>query len=110
MRAIKDEPELPDYVETLSGQKRKDKMEQEETNTWLDRKSKRLDAPGLNASSITSTPSATITAIQPTMLESLANDDDFETDNSLAMSVQNRLQTLEGQKTLRETLRKHLNR
>jgi len=43
------------------------------------------------------------------MSKSLANKDVFETtDDSLAVSVQNQLQTLEGQKTLRETLREHL--
>jgi len=43
------------------------------------------------------------------MPESLANEDVFETtDDSLAVSVQHQLQTLEGQKTLRETLREHL--
>jgi len=42
------------------------------------------------------------------MSESLANEDIFETGNLLAESVQNQLQTLEGQKTLRETLREHL--
>jgi len=34
-------------------------MKQEETNISLDRKSKCLDVPGLDVSSITSTPSAT---------------------------------------------------
>jgi len=75
------------------------------SNTLLDRKSKRLDAPGLDAS--TSTPSAT--TVQPTMLESFANEDVLKTTgDSLAESVQNQLQTPDGQKTLRETLREHL--
>jgi len=56
---------------------------------------------------IISTPSAT--TVQPTMPESLANEDVFETTGDLlAESVQNQLQTLEIQKTLRETLREHL--
>jgi len=43
------------------------------------------------------------------MSESLAKEDVFETmGDLLAESVQNQLQTLEGQKTLRETLREHL--
>jgi len=43
------------------------------------------------------------------MRESLANEDIFETtDDLLAESVQNQLQTLESQKTSRETLREHL--
>jgi len=43
------------------------------------------------------------------MPKSLANEDVFETtDDSLAVSVQNQLQTLEGQKTLQETLREYL--
>jgi len=105
MRAIKDESELPDDVKPLSIQKREEdaKWSKRKQSNTLDRKLKRLDVPGLDASPITSTPSATI--IQPTMLESLANEDVFEiTDDSLAVSVQNQLQTLEGQKTLREHL------
>jgi len=55
-------------------------------NTSLDRKSKHLDASGQDASPITSTPSAT--TVQPTMSESLANEDVFETmGDSLAESV-----------------------
>jgi len=43
------------------------------------------------------------------MPESHANEDVFETtDDSLAVSTQNQLQTLEGQKTLRKMLREHL--
>jgi len=43
------------------------------------------------------------------MPESLVNENVFETtDDSLAVSIQNQLQTPEGQKTLRETLREHL--
>jgi len=58
-------------------------------------------------SPIISTTSAT--TVHPTMPESLANEDVFETtDDSLAVSIQNQLQNLEGQKTLRETLREHL--
>jgi len=112
MRAIKDEPELPDDdVKTLSVQKREEEdakwSKRKRSNTSLDRKSKRLDVPGLDASPITSTPSAT--TVHPTMPESLANEDVFETtDDSLTVSVQNQLQTPECQKTLRETLREHL--
>jgi len=81
-------------------------MEQEETIEYLVG-SKRLNASGLDASSITSTSAAT--TVQPTMSESLANEDVFETTGDLlAESVQNQLQTLESQKTLRETLREHL--
>jgi len=100
MRAIKDEPELPDddVKTSLSVQKRDEEdakwSKRKRSNTSLDRKSKRLDAPGLDALPITSTPSAT------TVFET--------TDDSLAVSVQNQLQTPEGQKTLRETLREHL--
>jgi len=103
MRAIKDEPELSDNddVKTLSVQKREEEdakcSKRKRSNTSSERKSKRLD--GLDASPITSTPSAT--TVQPTM--SLANEDVFETtDDSLAVSVQN--QTLEGQNTLQEQL------
>jgi len=64
-------------------------------------------APGLDASPIIFTPSAT--TVQSIMSESLANEDVFEiTNDSLAVSIQNHLQTLEDQKTLRKTLRKHL--
>jgi len=103
MRAIKDEPRDDDYVKTLSVQKEDVKSsKRKRSNTSLDCKSKRLDVPGLDASPIISTPSATTP-------ESLANEDVFEiTDDSLAISVQNQLQTPEGQKTLRETLREHL--
>jgi len=115
VRAIKGESELPDDdVKTLSVQKRKEDAElnmKKRSNTSLDRKSKHLDAPGLDASPITSTPSTT--SVQPTMSESLANEDVFETTGDLfAESVQNQLQTgsnrQESQKTLRETLREHL--
>jgi len=109
MRAIKDEPRDDDDVKTLSIQKREEDVKsnkRKRSNTSLDRKSKRLDASGQDASPITSTPSAT--TVQPTMSKSLANEDVFETTgDSLAESVQNQLQT-EGQKTLRETLREHL--
>jgi len=104
MRAIKDEPHDDDDVKTLSVQKREDAKwsKRKRSNTSLDRKSKRLDAPRLDASSITSTPSAT--TVQPIMLKSLANKNIFETTGDLlAESIQNQLQTLEGQKTLRET-------
>jgi len=110
MRMIKGEPRDDDDVKTFSVQKHEEDAKwskRKRANTSLDRKSKRLDAPGLDASPITSTPSATI--IQPIMLESLANEDVFETTGDLiAESDQNQLQTLEGQKTLRETLREHL--
>jgi len=106
-RAIKDEPR--DDVKTLSVQKREEDAKsnkRKRSNTSLNRKSKRLDAPGLDASLITSAPS--VTTIQPTMPELLANEDVFETTgDSLAESVKNQLQT-EGRKTLRETLREHL--
>ncbi|XP_071576438.1 uncharacterized protein [Temnothorax nylanderi] len=63
------------------------------------RKSKRSKAP-LDEPPITSAPSS-----QPTMLESLANEDVFETtDDSLVTSVRQQLQTSKG----RETLRDHL--
>ncbi|XP_071579217.1 uncharacterized protein [Temnothorax nylanderi] len=63
------------------------------------RKSKRSKGP-LNEPPITSAPS-----VQLTMLESLANEDVFETtDDSLVTSVRQQLQTSEG----RETLRDHL--
>jgi len=110
MRAIKDEPRDDDDVKTLSIQKREEDVKsskRKRSNTSLDRKSKRLDTSGQDASLITSTQSATI--VQPTLSESLANEDVFEiTGDSLAESVQNQLQTLEGQKTLRETLGEHL--
>jgi len=100
MRSIKDEPELlNDNVKTLSIQKREEDAKwnkRKRSNISLDCKSKRLDAPGLDASPI-------ITPRQLTMPESLANEDVFKTtDNSLAVSVQNQLQTLENQKTLQE--------
>jgi len=102
MRAIKDEPRDNDDVKTLSVQKREENVKvrkRKRSNTLLDRKSKRLDASGQDALPITSTPSAT--SVQLTMPESLANEDVFETTgDSLAESVQNQLQTLEGQKTL----------
>jgi len=62
MRAIKDESELPDDVKTLSVQKREENAKwgkRKQSNNSLDRKSKRLDASGLDASPITSTSSAT---------------------------------------------------
>jgi len=93
-RAIKDEPR--DDIKTLSIQKREEDVKsskRKRSNTSLDRKSKRLDASGQDVSPITSTPSAT--TVQPTMSESLANEDVFETtDDSLAESVQNQLQML----------------
>jgi len=68
MRAIKDEPRDDDDVKTLSVQKREvedaKRSKRKRSNTSLDRKSKRLDAPGSDASSVTSTSSAT--TIQPT--------------------------------------------
>jgi len=108
-RAIKTEPRDDDDVKTLSVQKREEEdaksSKRKRSNTSLDRKSKRLD--GLDASPITSTPSAT--TVQSTMPESPANENIFETTgDSLAEAVQNQLQTPEGQKTLRETLREHL--
>jgi len=110
MRAIKDEPYDDDDIKTLSIQKREEDAKwskRKRSNTSLDHKSKHLDALGLDASPITSTPSAT--TVQPTMPESLANEDVFETTGDLlAESVQNQLQTLESQKTLRETLREYL--
>jgi len=114
MRAIKDEPKLPDDdddVKTLSVQKREEEdakwSKRKRSNTSLDRKSKRLDVSVLDVSPITSTPSAT--TVHLTMPESLTNEDVFETtDDSLAVSIQNQLQTLEDQKMLRETLREHL--
>jgi len=112
MRAIKDEPELPnndDDVKILSVREKEDAKcsKRKRSNTSLDRKSKCLDVPGLDVSPKTSIPSAT--TVHPTMPESLVNEGVFETtDDSLAVSIQNQLQTLKGQKTLRETLREHL--
>jgi len=104
-RAIKDEPLDDDDVKTLSVQKREEDVKsskRKRSNTSLDRKSKRLDASGQDVSPITSTPSST--TVQSTMSESLANEDVFETTgDSLAESVQIQLQTLEDEKTLRET-------
>jgi len=76
IRVIKDEPRDndDDDVKTLSVQKREEDVKQSKrkrSNTSLDRKSKRLDAPGL-ASPIISTPSAT--TVQPAISESLANE------------------------------------
>jgi len=109
MRAIKNEPRDDDDVKTLSIQKREEDVKsskRKQSNTSLDRKSKRLDASGQDASPITST---SATTVQPTISESLANEDVFEiTGDSLAEFVQNQLQTLEDQKTLKETLREHL--
>ncbi|XP_071574666.1 uncharacterized protein [Temnothorax nylanderi] len=66
------------------------------------RKSKQSKAP-LDEPPIISAPSAK--TVQPTMLESLANEDLFKTtDDSLVTSVRQQLQTSEG----RETLRDHL--
>jgi len=97
--AIKDEPR--DDVKTFSVQKREEDVKSSKRKrSSLDRKSKGLDASSL-------TPSET--TVQPIMPELLANENVFETtDDSLAVSVQNQLQTPEGQKTLRETLREHL--
>ena len=68
------------------------------------RKSKRSDAP-LEVPPITSTPSATVRTVQPTMSELFASDDVFETtDDSLVTSVRNQLQTREGRETLRNQL------
>jgi len=96
--AIRDEPRDDDDVKTLSVQKHEEDVKSSKTkrsNTSLDRKSKRLNVPRLDASPITSTPSAT--TVQPTMPESLANEDVFKTTgDSLAESVQNQLQTPEG--------------
>jgi len=100
-RAIKDEPRDDVDVKTFSVQKREEDVKSSKRKrSSMDRKSKGLDAS-------TSTPSAT--TVQPTMPESLANEHVFETTgDSLMESVQNQLQTPEGQKTLRETLREHL--
>jgi len=109
MRVIKDEPR-DDDVKTLFVQKCEEDVKlrkRKRSNTSLDRKSKRLDVSVQDASPIISTLSAT--TVQPTMPESLANEDVFETTGDLlAESVQNQLQTLESQKTLRETLPEHL--
>jgi len=92
-RAIKDVPRDDDDVKTLSVQKREEDAKsnkRKRSNTSLNRKSKRLDALGLEASPITFTPSAT--TVEPTMPELLANEDVFETtDDSLAESVQNQV-------------------
>jgi len=95
MYAIKDESELPndDDVKTLSVQKHEEDAKlskRKRSNTSLDCRSKRLDVSGLDVSPITSTPS--VTTVHPTMPESLANEDVFETtDDSLAVSIQNQL-------------------
>jgi len=83
-------------------------MEQEKTIEYLvGSQIEMLGRFWMDASPITSTPSTT--TVQPTMPESLANENDFETTGDLlAESVQNQLQTLESQKTLRETLQEHV--
>jgi len=96
MCAVKDEPR--DDIKTLSVQKREEDgkwSKRKRSNTSLDSKSKRLNASGVDASPITFTPSAT--TVQPTIPESFANEDVFETGDLLAESIQNQLQTLESQ-------------
>ncbi|XP_070154031.1 uncharacterized protein [Polyergus mexicanus] len=113
--AVKNEPgsNTDARIETLSIPKREKHdatpQKRKRSNVRSDRspaphKSKRSD-PLLDVPPITSTPSASMRTVQPTMSELLANEDVFETtDDSLVTSVRNQLQTLEGRETLRDQL------
>jgi len=87
------------------------KKEEEEEEDTIPKKRQRLKANRLSTSHtsdeplITSTPSATTRIVQPTISESLAIENVFETTgNTLKTSVRNMLQTSEGQEVLREHL------